>query len=129
MCSSQLKPDDTQADRFDYVMNVWKRLLSGENVDFNNAHYLNLRECRDVDYCLAYLMREKKCFPTNTNIEKDLEFYFMNLSVEATTRKLSCVAACLALGGVCPFSGDRIFSPAIVRDCLSLMSSCGCNGM
>ena len=38
---------------------------------------------------------------------------------------LSLAAATLASGGVCPTTGDRVFSEQTVRNTLSLVASCG----
>jgi glutaminase len=38
---------------------------------------------------------------------------------------MSIAAATLANGGICPISEDRIFSHSTVKNCLSLMASCG----
>mmetsp|Transcript_19795 Transcript_19795/g.25646 ORF Transcript_19795/g.25646 Transcript_19795/m.25646 type:complete len:963 (+) Transcript_19795:648-3536(+) len=127
MCSAQIFPEKPQAERFDYIMNVWNRLLGGDVAEFNNSQYLTLKQHSDQDHCLAYLMKETGALPEVGSIAKNLEFYFMNLSVEMTTRKLSYVASCLAFNGICPFTGEQIFASSVVRDCLSLMSSCGSN--
>ena len=49
----------------------------------------------------------------------------MMCSIETTCAMFSIAAATFANGGVCPTTGQRIFEPEQVRNCLSLMSSCG----
>jgi len=51
----------------------------------------------------------------------------MCCSLEWTSADLSVVAATLANGGINPLTGETIFQPEHVRNCLSLMYSCGMN--
>jgi glutaminase len=113
------------ASVFDMVTNTWRRLAGGKKPGFNNSVYQSERETADRNFALAYFMRENQAFPEGTDLIKVLEFYFQCCSIEANTELLSIVASTLANAGVCPLSGERIFSPATVRNCLSLMSSCG----
>ena len=46
-------------------------------------------------------------------------------SITLNTEQAAIVAANLAGGGINPITGKRTFSSEIVRDCLSLMFSCG----
>ena len=49
----------------------------------------------------------------------------MFCSIEMTCQQVAVVAATLANDGVCPTTGRRIFRRETVRNCLSLMASCG----
>ncbi|MEM9170406.1 MAG: glutaminase A [Pseudomonadota bacterium] len=125
MCASLIKPATPAADRFDYMMRVWESLCGGRAAGFDNSVYLSEKETADRNFALAYFMRENGAFPPDTDIIATLDFYFQCCSITVDVRQMAIVAATLANGGVCPTSDQRIFQSETVKDCLSLMYSCG----
>lgn len=125
MCCSLVKPKEEMADRFDYVLDKWTKLSGGIPATFNNSVYLSERLTADRNFALGYFMREKNAFPEKTDLLSTLEFYFQCCSIETTSDAMSITAATLANGGVCPLTGESILKPETVKNCLSLMSSCG----
>mmetsp|Transcript_32261 Transcript_32261/g.47463 ORF Transcript_32261/g.47463 Transcript_32261/m.47463 type:complete len:1175 (+) Transcript_32261:92-3616(+) len=132
MCASMVFPDKSQSDSFDAVMDIWKDLCGFDaksntlrSPTFANSTYLSEKASADRNFCLGYMMREEKAFLEGTQIAKSLENYFMYCSIECTVHTLSVVAATFANGGICPVTGTRIFSPDVVRNCLSIMQTCG----
>jgi glutaminase len=125
MCCALLQPDAPPADRFDYVMSRWKAAAGGIKAGFSNATYLSERRSADRNFAIGYYMQEKRAFPEGTDLISTLEFYFQCCSIEATCEGMSVVAATLANGGVCPITGEQIFSTQTVQHTLSLMNSCG----
>ena len=125
MACALIKPDLNIADRFEYVMEMWTALSGGERPGFNNAVYLSEKQTADRNFALGHFMREKKAFPEGTDLYEVLEFYFQCCSIEITAESMSVVAATLANAGICPLTGIRIFDPNTVKNCLSLMYSCG----
>jgi len=113
------------ADKYDYILKYMRRLSGEEHVGFNNSVFLSERETADRNFAMAYYMRENKCFPENMDIHACLDLYFQACSMEVDTEALSVMAATLANGGICPTTGDKVFKSEAVRDCLSLMYSCG----
>jgi glutaminase len=122
---SLIKPELEMADRFDHVMKYWSRLSWKNSVRFNNSVYLSEKLTADRNFALGYFMREKKAFPENTNLMDTLEFYFQCCSIELNAEGMANVAATLANGGLCPITGERVLQPDTVKNCLSLMYSCG----
>ena len=115
-----------EADRFELVNTIWSRLLGGDKIGFSNSVYLSERSTGHRNYALGHFMYEQSPgFPPSTNLKGVLEFYFQCCSLEVTARKLSYVAATLANGGINPMTGERIFEPETVRNCLSIMFCCG----
>lgn len=125
MACSLIKPNLSIADRFDHVLTTWKKVTNSTSVGFNNSVYLSERETADRNYALAYFMRENNAFPEGTNLEKTLEFYFQCCSIETNTKNLAVLAATLANGGLNPFSNEKVFESSTIKNCLSLMNSCG----
>lgn len=125
MCCSMIRPKLDLSDKFEFVMNSWKAAGGGASVRFNNSVYLSERSTADRNFALGYFMRENKAFPEGINLLEVLEFYFQCCSIESNAESMAVVAATLANGGVCPTTGERIFSSKTVQDCLSLMYSCG----
>uniref|UniRef100_A0A914BYA5 glutaminase n=1 Tax=Acrobeloides nanus TaxID=290746 RepID=A0A914BYA5_9BILA len=114
------------ADRFEYILNAYRKISGGEYVGFNNAVFLSERLTADRNHALAYYMKEYNCFPKETTSLNDaLDFYFQLCSLEATCESMSVMAATLANGGVCPLTEQRCIDSRPCRDVLSLMYSCG----
>jgi len=123
---SLIKNQLNAADRFGFIQDMWKNLSGGRPLGYSNPVYLSERATGDRNYALAYFMRENGAFPENvTNINDVLEFYFQCCSLMITSNTLSIIAATLANGGVCPLTGIQVFSTGTVKNCLSMMYSCG----
>lgn len=125
MTCSLIKPEDNLADRFEYITNIWNKLSGGESIGFDNAIYLSEKESADRNYALAHYMKEVGAFPDKTNIHTSLDFYFQTCSIQVNAKIMAKSMSTLANGGICPFNNTRVFSPNTVRNCLSMMYSCG----
>lgn len=125
MCASLIKPEAPLADRFDFVMQKWRDLAGGKSAAFDNTVYLSEKQTADRNFALAYFMRENRAFAPNTNLMDTLDFYFQCCSISVDVRQMSVIAATLANGGICPTTNRRVLRSGTVKDCLSLMYSCG----
>eukprot|EP00931_Biecheleriopsis_adriatica_P060696 TRINITY_DN36466_c0_g1_i1.p1 TRINITY_DN36466_c0_g1~~TRINITY_DN36466_c0_g1_i1.p1 ORF type:complete len:1103 (+),score=164.67 TRINITY_DN36466_c0_g1_i1:345-3311(+) len=127
MTASLVKMEDTEWNRFDYVMSVWKMLSGGRMPGFQNSTFMGERATAARNNCLAWMMKEAGAFPEEVSdrLDKILEAYFSWCSIEVTCEAMAVVAGTLANSGICPTTGERVFSSATVSRCLSLMSSCG----
>jgi glutaminase len=125
MASSLIRRDEPMADRLDYMRNLIAALSGQRLPHFNNAIFHSERETADRNFALAHYMREVGAFPEDADIFQALDYYFSACSLEVTAKSMSTIAATLANGGVCPQTGERVFSQATVKNCLSMMYSCG----
>ena len=56
-----------------------------------------------------------------------MELFIHYSAIEMSCDAASVMAATLASGGLCPLSGEKVVYPEAVRNCLSMMNSCGVN--
>merc|ERR1719379_1152193 len=74
---------------------------------------------------VSYLMKASGCMGADVDVDALLDVHFMCHALESTSEGLATLAATLANGGVCPATGERVLSGAVVRACLSLMHTAG----
>lgn len=125
MACSLIKPDLTSASRFDYVLDNWQKLAGGKSLGFSNSVFLSERETSNRNFALGYFMKDQGGFPEGINLKEVLNFYFQCCSIEIDSKSQASVAATLANSGICPLTGEKIFSTDVTKNCLSLMFSCG----
>lgn len=129
MSCSMIKIGGTQTEKFNKVMDIWKKLAGNTRIGFQNSVYLSEKADADRNTCLAYMMKEKKSFHNHIKNSNDLqdvlEFYFQTCSIEYSCEQLSILAATLANGGINPITNEKIFESENVKNCLSIMNSCG----
>jgi len=124
-------PNMPMDERFDRMQSTYRNAAGGSRIGYCNQHFARERRDSDRSYCLAYMLREKGCFPHHDTtsaglpVQETLDLFFMANSIEMDAEALSVVAATLANDGVCPTTNKRVFSAPAVRNCLSMMSSCG----
>ena len=137
MCASLIDYRNSLANRFDKIIKYWSKLAANTKINFSTSVYLSERASADRNNCLAYMMQESKAFSQginsklyerdwcNNDLNNTLDFYFQCCSIEINVTQASIIASTLANGGICPLTNERIFSNEIVKNALSLMSSCG----
>ena len=136
MAASLVNYREPIADRFDTVVKYWSKLAGNSKINFSNSVYLSERTTADRNFCLGYMMQESLAFSqgkdiknkrdwNNNDLQDSLDFYFQCCSIEIDCKQAGIIAATLANGGVCPVTNNVVFSPDIVKNALSLMSSCG----
>jgi glutaminase len=126
MVVSMIESDKPQYIRYDEVKKFFKTMSGNVGVfNFDTSVYLSERQHADSNRALAYMMNGKNVFPDNTNIEDTLDLYFQICSITTNTETVAIMASTIANNGVCPLNAERVVSPKLVQNCLSLMSTCG----
>lgn len=125
MACSLIRTKKPLAERVKRVLETWSKLTGGTNVKVDQKVAKAESEYDSRNRCLAYMMQEARAFPEGANLTETLELYFQSCGIEQSCETLSVVAATLANGGVCPITQEVVFSQSTVRDCLSVMSTCG----
>merc|ERR1712196_393384 len=133
MVASLIFPNDEPADRFEAAKEIFSR--AGGNVSkvgFDNATFLSERRCADRNMSLMYFMRENGAFEetngkglTEVELREHMDLYFQLCSIQINARLGAVMAATLANGGICPVTGERVFSRRATKDSLCLMYNCG----
>lgn len=125
MCCALIKPELNLADRFEHILDTWSKMNGGKKPGFNNSVYVSEKGSADRNFALGYFMKENGAFPDNVRLKETLDFYFQCCSIETTVKDQAVVAATLANSGRCPLTAEKVFKSATVKNCLSLMFSCG----
>lgn len=143
MCTSLVRRALTMDKRLEAIIDTWRALTHGIDMPaddatdversfgrkprFNAEIFLGERRTADRNNALAYFMRENKAFMNNdqVDVQEVLELYFQTCSIEINSEQMAVAAATLANAGVNPLSGKRLFDPHTVRNCLSVMYTCG----
>ena len=140
MTTSLIEKNLAQSERFEFASKFWNNLTPNTYFGFNNSIYLSEKDSADRNYCLAYMMQEKRTFINGKNKElslkykrkwnssdlvKNLELYFQFCSLETNVLGAGLIASTLANGGINPWSNKKIFNYDTVKDILSIMLTCG----
>lgn len=97
--------------------------LAGEPLAIDEKLYQSELASADRNRALAYLMRSAGAM--EAPVEAKLDLYTKQCSVNVTARQLATMAATLANIGTNPFTGETVYTPATVRNILSVMFTCG----
>jgi len=140
MTCSLIRHGLEQSARFRSIMDLWNDISGrGKYVTFSNSTYLSERATADRNFCLGYMMQEHDSFNLGStrmrhlpprewganDLVKNLELYFQCCSIQTSAEGQAVIGATLASGGRCALTDQQCFSGAHVRNCLSLMLSCG----
>ncbi|GAA1149779.1 glutaminase [Ornithinicoccus hortensis] len=116
------EPDSTLAHR-------WERILgglsafAGRELEVDEAVFSSELETAHRNLAIAHMLRGYDTITEDP--EAVVANYTRQCSLRVTTRDLALMAATLANGGVQPLTGERVVDPPVVREVLSVMTTCG----
>lgn len=125
MNMSLIQSKKTSKERLEHILKAWENSTAGIRPTFNQEVFLSEKEHAHQNFCLAYFMQENQSFPKDTDLLATLNLYMKTCSLELNTDALAIAAATLARSGQCPLTGKEVFESNNVKNCLSLMYSCG----
>ena len=125
-CCSILKNNvHCLTDRFDCIVNEYKKMAGEEFIGFNKDSFLEEKSEGHRTRAIGYYLKEQGAFPHDSDLMETLDLYFQLRSVEATVDSAAVISATLANGGMCPTTKEVCLTAETVRNTLSLMYSCG----
>ena len=108
------------------LMALWHRLCGGVGeVRFSEETMLSELATAQNNFAIAYLLQGRRGLPRDVDLHKMLDLYLSCCSIEMTASMLAVAAATLANGGVCPLTGEQVFSTEVVKATLAVMQSAG----
>lgn len=127
MTASLIEKDESDPSlRYSALKAFYQELCGGKSgMGFSNEVFLSEKHHADGNYGLYHLMASRALFPKGTRKEATMDLYFQACSIEINARIGATMAATLANQGTSPVSGEEVIKPALTKDCLSLMLSCG----
>ena len=112
----------SEPDRFERVLALFS-MYAGRLLDLDDAVYQSEKTTGHRNRAIGHMLRNFDIVENDPDPALDL--YFRQCSIRVECRDLAVMAATLAAGGTNPITRERVVSPAIVRDLLCVMTTCG----
>jgi glutaminase len=113
---------DSADDPLALLLDVYSG-YAGRPLEIDEAVYRSEHATGHRNRAIAHMLRNFDIVAEDPDAAVDL--YFRQCSVSVDCRDLAVIAATLANGGLNPITGERAVREDVVRDVLSVMSSCG----
>ena len=119
---TDLVEGDNVAARVETVRSMYERYL-GHRPEVDRTVWASERATGNHNRAIAYLMLDHGII--RDRVDETLDLYFAQCSVLVTAADLATIAATLANYGVHPITGQRVVSPDVTRDLLTVALTCG----
>lgn len=105
------------------ILEFTRKISGNESIDINREVYMSEKYTGDRNRSLAYFMKSTGIIIND--VEKVLDVYFKQCSMEVTCRDISKIGAFLANDGVIPWTGEQLISRRVARIVKTIMTTCG----
>jgi glutaminase A len=115
-------PNATAEQRVDRIIKIMSKLANRKLEVCEEVYEAEMKDS-DRNMGLAYMLKAAgiiRCDPREA-----VKGYIRQCSINVTTRDLALMAATLSNAGYHPITSERIFPHAVVRQVLSVMTTCG----
>lgn len=111
--------------RYNYLVQALQRMAGGARTDFNNPHFLSMKQKQLKKMAISHYLKGMGCYPGRSDPTDIAHLYFQACSIDLTTPQLAAMGATIASIGYCPLTDEHVAEPGEIRQLLSLMFSCG----
>ncbi|SQB34571.1 glutaminase A [Clostridium cochlearium] len=105
------------------ILDFTKKITGNEDIKVNEAVYQSEKRTGDRNRSLAYFMKGTGVI--EKDVEKVLDAYFQQCSIEVTCKDIAKIGSFLANDGVLPSTGERIVPKEVTRVVKAVMATCG----
>lgn len=108
---------------FEELTSITKKLCADKDISLNNDVYLSEMGTASRNRAIAYLLESKDI--VRGDVEETIELYTKMCSLNVTAKSLANLGLTLALGGVNPYTGERLLRAETVKVVKTIMLTCG----
>lgn len=105
------------------ILDFTKKVTGNKDIKINEEVYKSEKRTGDRNRSLAYFMKGTGVI--EKDVEKVLEAYFQQCSIEVTCKDIAKIGAFLANDGVIPSTGERIITRKVAKVVKAIMITCG----
>lgn len=120
--STSLTAGGSPEDRFERIRRLFS-MYAGRELALDEEVYRSEATTGHRNRAIGHMLRNFEIL--NADPEPDLDLYFRQCSIRVDCRDLAIMAATMAGGGINPVTKERVVPTGIVRDVLSVMTTCG----
>lgn len=123
LATSALLRGNSSEEKSQRVLELVRRLVGNDQPSIDDEVFAQEMAAADRNRATAYLMRSDGML--SGDVEELLAVYLRACAIRVTAADLAVMAATLANGAENPRTGERVLSPGVNRDVLSVMYTCG----